>query len=432
MNGISRATGAVCGPPSTAGGLAPLGQFEAGRFDPKEFFPDARLLGSLRLSDLIRLTNFVPSDAGGKVPKIAVQPVRDANGVPVAMEAVFQWRTSEIQTLPFFFPGLGNNRAELFLHSTIRRELTGSGAVTKVIEGRLSNFELRLVGPSPAVTVRFRALHFRSQNGERPVIRPDIDGVKFGGALSFVDALARVLASQGEGLSLDLVRSGIRAGYTLALPALSFGVFRLENISLSVGLYLPLVGEEPLSYSFAFGQRFNPFQVAVWIFTGGGYFECEVSPRGLLRLEASIEFGASLGLDLIVAAGKVEAMAGIRYVMRTAESPEGRSITLEGYLRASGMLEVLGIIAVSVMLYLGLTYDLVRGDVWGRATVTVGVKLLFFSTSVSFSYEQRFAGSGPPPAAPVGGPGSPPPPPLPPFEQYIRRDQWQSYCAAFA
>jgi hypothetical protein len=163
-----------------------------------------------------------------------------------------------------------------------------------------------------------------------------------------------------------------------------------------------------------------------------------------LRLEAAVEFGASLGLDLGVVSGKVEVMAGIRYVMRTSASPEGRAIQLEGYLRASGALEVLAIVTLSVTIYLGLTYDIARGDVWGRANVTLGVRALFFSTSVSFEYEQRFAGSSPPPP-PIGGairprpvPGSGPaafPVPharLPAFEELITRDQWHSYCDAFA
>ena len=126
------------------------------------------------------------------------------------------------------------------------------------------------------------------------------------------------------------------------------------------------------------------------LFGGGGFFAVGVSANGLESVEASLEFGGNISLNLGVASGGVYVMAGIYFGMK------GKSIELTGYLRCGGYLSVLGLISISLEFYLAFTYrkkDPGGSEVWGQASLTVSVKVAFFSTSVTLSVERRFAGS---------------------------------------
>jgi hypothetical protein len=98
----------------------------------------------------------------------------------------------------------------------------------------------------------------------------------------------------------------------------------------------------------------------------------------------------------------------------------GAGFELTGYFRASGSLSVLGIISVSLEFYLALTYTSKGGGgahagaMWGQASLTVKIEILFFSTSVSVKMERKFAGSDPT------------------FHQLVAPTDWSRYCAAFA
>jgi hypothetical protein len=82
---------------------------------------------------------------------------------------------------------------------------------------------------------------------------------------------------------------------------------------------------------------------------------------------------------------------------------------------------VIGVINVSLVFYLGLTYaskDVPppphAGTLWGQATLTVKIEILFFSTSVGVSLEREFAGTDPT------------------FRDLISPSAWSSYCHAYA
>jgi hypothetical protein len=97
----------------------------------------------------------------------------------------------------------------------------------------------------------------------------------------------------------------------------------------------------------------------------------------------------------------------------------GDDFTLTGYFRAGGSLSVLGIITVSLEFYLALTYETSKakkhgGTLWGQASLTVKIEILFFSTSVSISMEREFSGSDPN------------------FRQLVSPDAWALYADAFA
>lgn len=80
---------------------------------------------------------------------------------------------------------------------------------------------------------------------------------------------------------------------------------------------------------------------------------------------------------------------------------------------------MLGIITVSIELYVGLTFQSDKakphgGKLYGTASVKVKIKIVFFSISVGVSIEREFAGSDPT------------------FAAMLTPGDWAEYCGAFA
>jgi hypothetical protein len=199
----------------------------------------------------------------------------------------------------------------------------------------------------------------------------------------------------------------------VALPNLAIGVFSLSNLSLGADLSLPFIGDSP-NVGFAFCSRERPFSLAVMFLGGGGFFGLRLNPSGVVLLEASLEFGACLALDFVVASGSVSCMAGVYLRLEASDG------SLTGYLRIRGEVDVLQLISASIEMYMGLTYEFGSGKVVGRATITVEVEVLFFSAAVPISCERKFAGSsGDPTFADVMGP-------------YADDGPWVTYCQAFS
>src|ERR1051325_855375 len=85
---------------------------------------------------------------------------------------------------------------------------------------------------------------------------------------------------------------------------------------------------------------------------------------------------ANANINLGVASGGVHIMAGIYFSMQV-QTGGGAVATLTRYLRMGGELSVLGLISVSLEFILSFTYS--NGKATGTATLTVAVKVLFFS-----------------------------------------------------
>ncbi|GAB7029063.1 hypothetical protein AB0G35_12280 [Streptomyces sp. NPDC021749] len=301
------------------------------------------------------------------------------------------------------------SKASLILDA---RTVRSKDAVAKsTVQGTLSHFALDFLGMA---RVEFEELKFKTGPGQKPDVAASGVELQFRGALEFINTLRSALPADGfgPGAFIDVQTTGLRAGYTLAVPAMPLGVFNLANLSLSAELAIPFDGK-PVSFRFSVCEQKHPFTVTVSLFGGGGYFSLLVDAHGVQEVEGAIEFGGAAALDLGVASGGVSIMAGIRFMLAKDD------IKLTGYLRCNGFLTVLGIVTVSVEFYLELTYEKKgkQSIVRGRGTLTVSVRIAFFSKSVSLELERTFAG------APVD----------PTFAQCFSKEQdWPEYCAAFA
>ena len=280
----------------------------------------------------------------------------------------------------------------------------------------LERFTLDLIAPARFFGLKFHHIRFVAKPGKKPEVDVLLDGVEFEGPLSFVNALKDLIPLNGfaDPPALVVDERGIDASFSLPLPNVAIGVFALSNLSLGAGFTVPFIAE-PLSARFFFCQRECPFTLQVSFLGGGGFFGITVDPGGVQILEAALEFGATLSIDLGVASGNVHIMAGIYFRMEQEEAH------LEGYLRLGGSVDVLGLITASIELYMSLTYEFSSGKAVGRATITVEVSVLCFSGSVEISCERKFAGSngdptfvelmGPDPTASADSP-------------------WSEYCAS--
>lgn len=348
-----------------------------------------------------------------------VDLLRDTLTLAEELRVTFSWST-DLDDWTVFQASRAGRQAHLDVRATVQAKSKLHPEPSADVVCGLRDFTLVLVRPvAEFLSLEFAALEFRSRTGAKPDVNVEFAAVRFLGPLSFVEALRDLIPLDGfsDPPALTVSEQGIAASYSMALPDVAFGVFSLQNLSLGAGFTVPFLGD-PLSVRFQFCERQSPFLLTVSCFGGGGFFGLTLTPAGVQTLEASFEFGASLAMDFGVASGGVSVMGGVYYCLTASEGA-----LLTGYLRVSGEVEVLGLVAVSIELSLELAYQPSSGKCVGRATLTVSISVAFFETSVSIECERKFAGSnGDPILAQLVGPepGTTAPEP------------WLEYCAAFA
>ena len=392
-----------------------------------EVFGDARLFGTVSLTDILgpidppgpesfvldklsepELQQLLDApDEHLKVPLLRSNPLM-RDGRPWATETRYLWKpvlgvTSPTTSL------IDVENAELVLQARQVTPLDGTAPTTEV-RGELRSFELDFLD---VVVVHMDRFAFVALPGRKPDVTAEGVTMAFKGPLEFVNSLRDLLPASGfsDPPAIAVTPDGMTAGFSIGIPTVGVGVFSLQNLSLSAMLSLPFV-EKPAGLRFGLSERHHPFLVTVTLFGGGGFFALGVNAKGVDEIEAAIEFGGNVSLNLGVASGGVFVMAGV-YFGRT-----GQVSTLTGYLRCGGYLSVLGLISVSLEFYLAFTFRLTDGgsEVWGQASLTVSVKVLGISKSVTLSVEKRFAGAS-------GDPS---------LDDVLDADDWEQYCLAFA
>jgi hypothetical protein len=409
LTALSARKGLVAGPAADAA---------AGVIDPAAFFGGVsvpgKIFGTIPLATLIPIPASGKADASRNAPEIRTHLVPNTKN-PTSVVTNVEWQPDlkDYNEGPVTLQFNQNGTSALTLKAKIERSLTGTGA-TSDIDGELTSFQIALFD---VIALNVDSIHFSSKNGSKTDVKanlPSSHPVVFTGPLSFVQALADVLPPGifgGAGPSIRLRKDGVQVSYTLGLPPISIGVFSLEHISITTGLDLPYIDGKP-AFEFAFAKRNAPFLITVECLGGGGFVHLVVDADGVEMVEGALEFGGKFSLDLGVASGGVHVMAGIYFKLT------GTSSDLTGFVDIGGEVSVLGIISVSIDLNLTLTYQVSNGKemVQGRATLTVSIHVLFFSTSVQLSVEKSFGKS----------PGDPL------VQQVISAADWATYAAAYA
>jgi hypothetical protein len=417
LSNLTRAHGPLAGDPAKAA---------QDQFDANDFFGGfsgdlvPKLFGAIKLTDLLPSASDNAS-AAKNAPKTQFRTVDNADGSKTLV-VTFDW-TPDVKPvdvgLASFTPN-DNGTTALTIHGEIRKPIalppTPPGPGSFAFDGKLTNFRLDIL---KAIALHFTTFAFSAGSNKKLDVSVDLDPntpFEFEGDLAFVQDLSNIIppGAFGDGPSIDLTPvPGVHVGYGVTLPPAAVGVFSLENIMLSAGLDLPLLTGKPI-IDFGFAERHHPFLLTVSLLGGGGFLHLQLDTEGMKMLEAAFEFGANASINLGVASGGVHIMAGIYFSMQTDAGTT--KATLAGYLRLGGELSVLGLISVSLEFMLTFSYDS-DGKASGRATLTVAVKVVFFSKSVEISVEKRFGGSGGDPT----------------FAQLITSPAvWSEYAGAFA
>ena len=413
IQGLSRIMGPVAAQPPSGGQTVEqaLQDVIGNKFDPTKFFKGAKILGGIDLSTIL---DVVMTLAGADVPKML------SLDLPDRVEASFDWKTEIKNSDPahLLVPTAGGKPTILSMNGKVTAPIANPAVATFEANAGMTNFKVNLFG---FIIIWFDGLTFKASRGKKPDVSVDMhpeDTIVFGGPLEFVNELRNVIPSNGfsDPPSLQVTPSGIAASYSLSLPNIGVGIFALSNVSLGAGFSLPF-DASPMEVKFNFSERQNPFSLTISLFGGGGFFAIGIGAEGVREIEAALEFGAAISIDLGVASGGVEVKAGVYF--HWLEAASSKTVELAGYIRLHGELSVLGIISVSLTFNLQLSY-LKQGNsssVWGEATLTVEIEILFFSASVSVQCRREFGGS---PADPT-------------FAEFLPAPAlWADYCSAFA
>lgn len=371
--------------------------------------------------------------AGGDLPGLLASLLRLVQGAEelTQLRARYVWKPRLKQAWPKTDAALLQVAEDSFTLS-LEARVAGPDGVAVDVAAELRNFSLNLP-PDPArvVSLTFDRLAFRSVTGRKPEVDCVFGGMQWFGPLSFIETLQSIIPFDGfsDPPSLDVSPQGVTAGYQLALPNAAVGVFSLENIALAADVRVPFLGEA-LTVGFSFCSRERPFRMTVMAIGGGGFVGLRLSPNGLVLLEMALEAGAALSINLGVASGSVSVMVGV-YLRLAATDQGDQTVSLTGYLRIRGEVDVLGIISASITLELALEYVPTTGKLTGRASVVVQIHLLFLKKSVAITYERQFAGSNDDPTLAqvlgIDDPGE-----LAPDAPDGGVPAWTQYCAAFA
>jgi hypothetical protein len=322
--------------------------------------------------------------------------------LPESLEARFEWRPEIKPWGPFKPSGTRN--------LVLAVQAAGDNFT---VTCSLDDFILDLY----FLVLDFEQVQLRMRAGEKPEVDVKFTGFEFAGPLSFVETLRDIIPFDGfsDPPDIQVSAEGITASFTMGLPNLAVGVFSLENLSLGAGFSVPFIGP-PMSVYFNFCERENPARLTVSMFGGGFFFGITVNADGLFILEGAIEFGAAISVDFGVASGSVSAMAGLYFKI------EASNATLAGYFRLRGEVEALGIISVSIELYLEMRYESASGKCVGTATLSIEVEVMMFSVTIEISCTKKFAGSGADPTFAE----------LMDVAPDATSVDWEAYCGAFA
>lgn len=386
-------------------------------FDPAEFFQDdsAKLLGFIPLKLLLKVASMA---AGAGAPKL------DTRELPDRIVTRLHLQQDDLQPPPGFDEMLlldAGGKTRLTLDNLTTVWLDPARPPESVSDGEIVHFKINLFG---CIVLWFDRLHFRSQAGHKPEVDVDLNpehGVTFGGPLEFVNTLKDLIPANGfsDPPGLAVTPQGITASFSLALPNVQVGIMALSNISLGAAFNLPFTGDRP-SLRFNFAERHNTFNLTVSLFGGGGFFAIGIDTGGVNEIEAALEFGAAIQIDLGVASGGVYVKGGF-YFHYTQES-----VHFEGYIEMGGRLRIIGLISVSLTFHLALAYHCEQKSasnpvsttrLYGEASLVVEVEVLFFSASVTVKVKREFAGAESDPT----------------FADLIPDPStWQDYCLAYA
>jgi len=416
LSGLSKLAGAFGGD---------INKFKTASASADDFFsvaniPDPKLFGVFKLSEILKFVAGANTDSyditkplmdrAPKIPNLTTEETADEYITSYVIKP-------ELKNVDLGFAKFVQKNGAAFSIVTQARikKKNPTGTPAFGTNATLTAFKIAIL--KDLINIDFNKIQFVTEAGKKADVSVEMANpcVVFGGPLAFINNLNDLIPSDGfsDPPYLTLSLTGIKCGFTLAIPNVQMGVFSLSNMTLGAEVNLPFTGA-PLTFGFNFCSRQQPFCLTVSFLGGGGFFGMEIDLNGIRMIEASLEFGAAASINLGVASGGVSIMAGIYFKMELVDGQN--STTLTGYVRINGALCILGLITASIELYMALTYLIDKEKAFGEATLKMKIEVLFFSASVTLHTSRTFKGSGKDPN----------------FQMAIKENEWLEYCAAFA
>jgi hypothetical protein len=287
---------------------------------------------------------------------------------------------------------------------------------------KLSYFMLALPPSSSLMTIAFKEVRFIQRPKEPMTLAIDGLNIQFVGALRLLQELqARVMTLLGNsGPTVSVSTTELVVGYVLRIPDAPAGMFVMRNIAVRTEVHVPFA-TDPVRVVVGFASREQPFGLTVSGFGGGGYVALEIAGDKPSRLELSLEFGAMVALDFVVAKAEVHAFGGVRFVSQAS----GLTV-MEAFIRIGGSAQLLGLITISIELRVALTFvhdPPQEPRLTGRASIVIELDLTLYSETVTVdSGTYELIGGSSPLGTSLGAGTS----------DTARQAAWEDYWKAFA
>jgi hypothetical protein len=329
------------------------------KFDPSAFFAKtAKLFGVIDLSAIINKVDKAVAKINNTTGAIeSALPVLKNIETNDALITQYVWNAATLKDASFGivkFNAKNKAAGALKVETNIYRYKDPAKQSLLTVDSYIDDFAIEIAS---VAAVDFKRVGFKTGSNAKVDVTVDMANkpLRFLGALSFVNDLQKYIPTDGfsDPPYLDVSTDGVVTGYTQALPDLQLGAFTLRNVSLGAEINLPFNGD-PLSLTFRFCEKQQPFTLTVSALGGGGFFAVSFDMNGLRSLEAALEFGAAASINLGVASGAVSIMGGVYFKMNSAD----KSYTLEGYVRINGAVSVLGLITASIEFLLTLAAEM--------------------------------------------------------------------------
>src|SRR6185436_19540869 len=322
ITAVSRSLGPVGGKIDDIVGKPNPSGVLVGTLTPGDIFKGITLMGGIELEDIIELIGYenAASAAGNELPQLVSVRVPAENLIRTS----YTWNLGRPQLR------LVTNDPDPKKNSVLRPFDDGSMVLSAIVDkplsgdppkfqttGTISNFEVVLLPEAPLVRLQFDFIKFTAEAGKKLDTAVKLRGLQFDGILQFVNTLQEVIPRDGFNdppyVNFSTSPTGVNVGFTLGHPTIGIGVMTMQNVSLSAGFYLPFIGSEVMNFRFAFCERHQPFTITVSLFGGGGFFAINLGLEGVKSIEAALEFGASIALNLGLASGQASIMAGFYF-----------------------------------------------------------------------------------------------------------------------
>ena len=292
---------------------------------------------------------------------------------------------------------------DVLFTARVRIEAGLSGAPKRTQWGKLhANWDLT-VGGTAMVTFLDTELSFDESGKTNFTLDPT--KIQLNGLLSMLSDVLKTVSDPDGGFTLRLKEDkgfpvGVEAILDLPLPDLAFGVCAMSNLRFGAELSLLAVPEFAIAVRAHVCEKMAPFTLTIFILGGGGWLDVRGRYLPLSsRLSTSVSLGLSAGAMLAIAFGPVKgfvfAFFFVEGEMVTESGQSGSQLIIRVGLLLGGEVDVCGLVTVSIRLLLELEYSGSSGELVGRGTLSIRVKVCFFLTiSFSRTVEKRLAGGG--------------------------------------